>query len=67
MFVDKYTKNPDNQKWEESKSIPKDNIELLEKQCKETLSDFWIFAKNSGGNRVILKISKETLEIKEIK
>ena len=67
MFIDKYTKNPDNQEWEKSdNSISKDNIELFEKQCKETLSDFWIFAKGSNENRVILKISKETLEIKEI-
>ena len=66
MFIDKYTKNPDTQKWEKSESKPKDNIELFEKQCKETLSDFWILAKNSDENRVILKISKETLEIKEI-
>ena len=67
VFFDKYTKNPDNQTWEKSENKSKDNIELSNSQYKETLSDFWVFTTNNNDNHVILKISKETLEIKEIK
>ncbi len=65
-IIDKYTKSLESQSWEknDSKSIDRGVYKNL---CKETDSDFWIFANSSADNRLFIKVSKETLEYKEVR
>lgn len=63
--IDKYTK--DSGIWEKDNSKSTNNAEISKQPCRETSADFWIFAADSNDNRVFLKISKETLEIKEVR
>lgn len=65
--IDKYTKNSETSEWSKNDSKSVDNIKVYKNICKETDSDIWAFATDSGNNRVFLKISKETLEIKEVR
>ncbi|MBR2316935.1 MAG: hypothetical protein IKA37_03085, partial [Spirochaetales bacterium] len=65
--IDKYTKNSETSEWSKNDSESVDNMKVYKNICKETDSDIWAFATDSGNNRVFLKISKETLEIKEVR
>jgi hypothetical protein len=64
--IDKYSKDSESQSWNKSNSKSIDK-EIYKNLCKETESDFWIFTMNSDDNRIFIKISKETLEYKEVK
>ena len=64
--IDKYSKDSESQSWNKSNSKSIDK-EIYKNLCKETESDFWIFTMNSNDNRIFIKISKETLEYKEVK
>lgn len=62
--IDKYSRTSDS--WEKAGSESVDNAEFYNYPCRENDSYFWLFAKDSGGE-VFLKMSKETLEIKEVR
>lgn len=65
--IDTYIRNSVSSLWILNDSNSIDNAEIFKSLCRETSSDFWGFATDSDNNRVFLKISKETLEIKEVR
>lgn len=63
--IDKYIKASNAWKKDSSESVS--NAEFSQYPCRETASHIWLLAEDSDDSKVFLKISKETLEIKEVR